>query len=236
MALVTGARRGIGAAVVRRLSDDGLSVVAVVRSIVEVPGATLVLAGDVTRDQDVSCLVLAARRDVGPIDILVNNVGGFLHPTRTADTTLEQWNEQIALNLTSAFLMCREVLPGMMERGWGRIVNVGSVVAHAPALGNAAAYVAAKAGLAGLTRQIALEAAGTGVTANVVNPGSTATEHLDDYFRASGSDPLEVASTIPLRRFATPDEIAAAVRYLVADDAGFTTGATVNVNGGVAFT
>jgi NAD(P)-dependent dehydrogenase (short-subunit alcohol dehydrogenase family) len=109
------------------------------------------------------------------------------------------------------------------------------VVAHTPALGNAAAYVAAKAGLVGLTKQIALETAGSGVTANVVNPGTIATEHLDDYLAANGGDRTLAATGIPVGRLGTPREVAAAVNYLVGDDAAYTTGTSINVNGGAAF-
>lgn len=111
--------------------------------------------------------------------------------------------------------------------------EMGSVVGRAPALGNAAAYVAAKAGVIGWTRQLALEMAGTGVTANVVNPGTTGTEHLADYLATSDRPADELTAGIPLRRLDEPREVAAAVRYLVGEDAGFTTGTSIDVNGGV---
>ncbi|WP_068321380.1 SDR family NAD(P)-dependent oxidoreductase [Janibacter terrae] len=234
VALVTGARRGIGAATVAALADAGLRVVAAVRAPTEVPGAELTVIGDVTRPGDVQRMLAEVRDHVGEIEVLVNNAGGFLRAGTTLDTPVEEWEEQLALNLTAPFLLTQAVLPGMLARGWGRIVTIGSVVAHAPARGNAAAYVAAKAGVVGWTRQLALETAGTGVTANVVNPGTTGTEHLDDYLRASDQVATDLASGIPMGRLGRPAELAAAVRYLVGDDAGFTTGISIDVNGGVA--
>lgn len=232
VALVTGARRGIGAAVVRTLADDGYRVAAVLRSPGEVPGAARTLAADVTDAEQVDRLVADTCRDLGPVDVLVHCAGGFIEATSTVETTTAAWEDQVALNLTSAFLLCRAVLPGMTQRGWGRIVTIGSVVAQAPALGNAAAYVAAKAGLVGLTRQVALEVAGTGVTANVVNPGTIATEHLAEYALANATDTDDLADRIPVGRLGTSDEIAAAIRHLVSDQAGFTTGIAFNINGG----
>ena len=198
------------------------------------PGAELTVIGDVTRPEDVQRMLAEVRDHVGEIEVLVNNAGGFLRAGTTLDTPVEEWEEQLALNLTAPFLLTQAVLPGMLARGWGRIVTIGSVVAHAPARGNAAAYVAAKAGVVGWTRQLALETAGTGVTANIVNPGTTGTEHLDDYLRASDQVATDLASGIPMGRLGRPAELAAAVRYLVGDDAGFTTGISIDVNGGVA--
>ncbi len=234
VALVTGARRGIGAAVVRALAEDGLEVAACVRRPAEVDGAACVVVGDLTDPHDVARVVAETEAALGSVDVLVNNAGGFLEAHSTVETSTEEWEEQLALNLTAPFVLTRQVVPGMVERGWGRVVTIGSVVARAPALGNAAAYVAAKAGVVGWTRQLALELAGSGVTANVVNPGTTATEHLSDYVDASGVDPGALWAGIPLGRLGEPSEIAAAVRYLVGAEAGFTTGIAIDVNGGVA--
>ncbi|WP_084349387.1 SDR family NAD(P)-dependent oxidoreductase [Janibacter limosus] len=234
VALVTGARRGIGAATVTALAEAGLQVVAAVRSPTSTPGADLTITGDVTDAGDVHRMLAEVADRLGPVDVLVNNAGGFLRPGTTLDTTKEEWEQQLALNLTAPFVMTQAVLPGMIARGWGRIVTIGSVVARAPALGNATAYVAAKAGVVGWTRQLALETAGTGVTANVVNPGTTRTEHLDDYLRDSDRAGADLAASIPMGRLGDPAEVAAAVRYLVGEDAGFTTGISIDVNGGVA--
>lgn len=234
VALVTGARRGIGAATVAALADAGLRVVAAVRAPTQVPAAELTVIGDVTRPEDVQRMIAEVRDRLGEIEVLVNNAGGFLRAGTTLDTPVEEWQEQLALNLTAPFVLTQAVLPGMLARGWGRVVTIGSVVAHSPALGNAAAYVAAKAGVVGWTRQLALETAGTGVTANVVNPGTTGTEHLEDYLDAGRLSADELAAGIPMRRLGDPHEVAAAVRYLVGEDAAFTTGISIDVNGGVA--
>ena len=185
-------------------------------------------AGDLGTDEGRAALMSAA----GQIDVLVNNAGGFLRATTTADSTEAEWEEQLRANLTLPFLLCRTVLPGMVERGWGRIVTIGSVTASAPQLGNAIGYVAAKSGLVGFTRQLAAEVAGTGVTANVVNPGTVATEHLPEYFDASQVSERDLAGRIPVGRLGRPREIAALIPYITSEDAGFLTGAVIDVNGG----
>lgn len=235
-AVVTGARRGIGAAIARVLLDEGARVVVCGRDgpvLAEQaaalgPGAST-FAGDL-RDP-------AARTRLaefaGPAGILVNNAGGFLRAATTADCSAAEWAEQLELNLTVPFELCRLFLPGMLRGGWGRIVNIGSVVAEAPQLGNSIAYVAAKAGLVGFTRQLAAEVAGSGVTANVINPGTIHTEHLADYFAASADTSAQsLAQRIPVGRLGRAEEVAALVPYLVSDAGAFTTGSVFNVNGG----
>lgn len=234
VALVTGARRGIGAATVTALAEAGLTVAACLRSPGHVDGAAMTVVGDVTEPEDVHRMVREVTEQLGDIHVLVNNAGGFLRAGTTLDTDIAEWEQLLALNLTAPFVITQALLPGMLARGWGRIVTIGSVVGRAPARGNAAAYVAAKAGVIGWTRQLALEAAGTGVTANVVNPGTTATEHLADYLDARDTTADDLSTDIPMGRLGHPREVAAAVRYLVGEDAGFTTGISIDVNGGVA--
>lgn len=239
-AIVTGARRGIGAAIAEALLETGAHVVVCGRNLDQVRATVAAFHGHgLTRAE-------AFADDLGtadgrasliesfdPIDVLVNNAGGFLRASSTTDTTELEWEEQLRVNLTLPFLLCQAVLPGMLQRGWGRIVNVGSVVATAPQRGNAIGYVAAKTGLVGFTRQLALEVAGTGVTANVLNPGTVATEHLAEYFAASTAVREQDNSLrIPMGRFGRPREIAALVPYLASDDAAFLTGAVIDVNGG----
>jgi NAD(P)-dependent dehydrogenase (short-subunit alcohol dehydrogenase family) len=171
-------------------------------------------------------------KEVGRIDVVVNNAGGFVRPSTTLNCTLADWESQISLNLTVPFQIVQAVLPQMIERGWGRIVNIGSIVASAPQLGNSIAYVAAKSGLVGLTRQLAAEVAAHGITANVINPGTIHTEHLQDYFEASGVTANDLAQRIPVGRLGTPSEVAALIPYLVSDAGAFLTGAVIDVNGG----
>lgn len=238
-AVVTGARRGIGAAIAEALLGAGARVFVCGREPGSVEESVAALrsrgfsraegfAGDLGSEAGRVALLSAA----GQVDVLVNNAGGFVRSTTTADSSETEWEEQLRANLTLPFLLCRTVLPGMVERSWGRIVNIGSVTASAPQLGNAIGYVAAKAGLVGFTRQLAAEVAGTGVTANVVNPGTVATEHLAEYFDASQVSERDLAERIPVGRLGRPREIGALIPYITSDDAGFLTGAVIDVNGG----
>jgi NAD(P)-dependent dehydrogenase (short-subunit alcohol dehydrogenase family) len=240
-AVVTGARRGIGAAIARVLLDQGVQVVMCGRDAPDLAAKAEALGPDaIPFAGDLSDPAARARlREVaGPADILVNNAGGFLRASTTADCSAREWAEQIDLNLTVPFELCRAFLPGMLERGRGRIVNIGSLVAEAPQLGNSIGYVAAKAGLVGFTRQLAAEVAGSGVTVNVINPGTIHTEHLSDYFAtmqatSPQAGPAEsLARWIPVGRLGHAEEVAALVPYLVSDSGAFTTGSVFNVNGG----
>jgi NAD(P)-dependent dehydrogenase (short-subunit alcohol dehydrogenase family) len=238
-AVVTGACRGIGAAIAAVLVDHGAHVVVCGRRTDEVDervktltssgGLAVGYAGDLSEAVHREGLLELA----GPIDILVNNAGGFLRPVTTRDSTPAEWRDQLELNLTLPFLLCQLALPGMVERRWGRIVNIGSVTASAPQVGNAIGYVAAKAGLVGFTRQLAVEVAEYGVTANVVNPGTTATEHLAEYFASTDEvTEADLARRIPVGRLGRPEEVAGVIPFLVSEVGGFTTGAVIDVTGG----
>lgn len=163
----------------------------------------------------------------GPISVLVNNAG------ITRDATLhkmsqEQWSAVIGTNLGSVFNMCRQVIPGMRERGFGRVVNISSVNGQKGQFGQAN-YAAAKAGILGFTRSLALENAGKGITVNAIAPGYSDTDMV-----ASVPDKVmtQIVGQIPVGRLGDPDDIARAVAFLVSDDASFITGATLAVNGG----
>lgn len=240
VALVTGARQGIGAAIAGALLESGATVVITGRDAGQVEqsvrrlsdeggGAVRGFVGNVADEADIARLL----REVPCIDILVNNAGGFLRAVDTLESTRDEWQQQLAVNLTGPFLICRAVLPGMIERHWGRIINIGSITASAPALGNATGYVAAKAGLIGFTRQLALEVARHGVTVNAVNPGTVATEHLRDYLSTEGAVSQDsLAASIPVGRLGRPREIAGIVPYIASDLGAFMTGAVVEINGG----
>ncbi len=240
VALVTGARQGIGAAIASALLDAGASVAitgrdaaqvaqSVRRFVEETGGNVYGFVGDVSNEADIARLL----KEIPRIDILVNNAGGFLRAVETLESTRAEWEQQLTVNLTAPFQICRAVLPGMMERGWGRIINIGSITASAPALGNAVGYVAAKAGLIGFTRQLALEVAQHGITVNAINPGTVATEHLRDYFSSPGAaSPESLAASIPVGRLGKPQEIAGIVPYVASDLGAFMTGAVVEINGG----
>jgi NAD(P)-dependent dehydrogenase (short-subunit alcohol dehydrogenase family) len=244
-AIVTGSRQGIGAAIAQALARAGHSVMICARSGPEAmaESATRLQAetgsrvasftGDLTREEDIGQLHDAAVSVFVGVDILVNNAGGFLEAPPALQTQRQDWQQQLDVNLTSPFLLSQRFLPAMIEQGWGRIVNIGSVVARSPAPGNAIGYVAAKAGLVGMSRQLALEVARTGVTVNVVHPGSIGTEHLDDYFMtAPDGTKQHLMDNIPLGRLGRAPEVAAIIPYLVSEDAAFTTGASIDVNGG----
>jgi acetoacetyl-CoA reductase len=233
LALVTGGTRGIGAAISTALADAGCTVVATHAGNTAKADAFHAETGipvygwdvaDFAACRDGVAQVVAAH---GPIDILVNNAG------ITRDATLHkmteaQWRAVIDTNLGGCFNMCHAVIEGMRARGFGRIVNIGSINGLAGQFGQAN-YAAAKAGIIGFTKSLAQESAQKGITVNVVAPGYTAT----DMVAAVPAGILEkIVAKIPVGRLAEAREIAAAVRYLVSEEAAFVTGATLSVNGG----
>jgi acetoacetyl-CoA reductase len=233
IALVTGGTRGIGHAVSLALKHAGYRVVATYHSHGDEARALSCTTGIHVERFDVAdreaCLdaVKAVERSVGPIDVLVNNAGitrdAMLHKMAGDD-----WDQVIATNLTSCFNMCRAVIGGMRERGFGRIVNIASINGQAGQFGQTN-YAAAKAGIIGFTKALALESAAKGVTVNAVAPGYVAT----DMVKAVPPDAMaKVLARIPVGRLAEPDEIARAVLFLAADDNRFMTGATLTINGG----
>jgi 3-oxoacyl-[acyl-carrier protein] reductase len=235
-ALVTGASGGIGAAIARALHGAGASV-GLSGTRVEPLEA---LAGDLGErahvlpcnlgDKDaVEALPKEAIAAMGSLDILVNNAG-ITRDQLFMRMSDDDWLDVLNVNLTSAMRLCRASVRPMMKARWGRIVNVGSVVGSTGIPGQVN-YAAAKAGLTGMTKSIAHEVATRGITANVVAPGFIATpmtEKLTDEQKAA------INGQIPTGRMGTPEEIAAAVLYLASPEAGYVTGVTLHVNGGMA--
>ncbi|HEY6066089.1 MAG TPA: 3-oxoacyl-[acyl-carrier-protein] reductase [Thermoanaerobaculia bacterium] len=238
VALVTGASRGIGEAIARRLAGEGATVLAAARSVPSLErvvaeisaagGAARAVALDVADGASIDAAVKNALAENGQIDVLVNNAG-IAEDNLILRMSREAWDRVLATNLTGAFLLTQAVVKGMVRRRYGRIVNVTSVVGL---MGNAgqANYASAKAGLIGLTKSVARELGSRNVTCNAVAPGFIATAMTDQMT----NDARETLSgQIPLQRLGTPEDVASAVAYLASDEAGYVTGTVLNVSGGL---
>jgi 3-oxoacyl-[acyl-carrier protein] reductase len=235
-ALVTGASGGIGGAIARALHRQGAKVVlaGTRRAALDALAGELgegahVATADLADPTAAEALVKAAEQAAGQLDILVNNAG-ITRDNLALRMKDEDWQVVIDVNLTAGFRLARAALRGMMKRRWGRIVGITSVVG---VTGNAgqANYAAAKAGMIGMTKSLAAEIASRGVTVNCVAPGFIATAMTD----ALGEEQRQAAArAIPAGRFGAPEDVAAAVVYLASVEAGYVTGHTLHVNGGMA--
>ncbi len=233
VALVTGGTRGIGRAISERLVKDGFKVAANYAGNDEAAGKCAEELGLKCYKWDVgdydACAegIAAITKDLGPVDVLVNNAG------ITRDATLhrmtrQQWDDVIRVDLTSAFNLCRLTIESMRERNYGRIVNISSINGQKGQVGQVN-YSAAKAGLIGFTKALAQENAKKGITVNVICPGYIDTEMV----QAVPEKVLEsIIATIPVGRLGKAEEIAACVSFLSGQDSGFITGATLTANGG----
>ena len=233
VALVTGGTRGIGEAIAVRLQEAGYKVVANYGGNDEAAAAFTERSGipaykfDVGDFDDVQAGLAKIVEEVGPVEVLVNNAGitrdGTIHKM-----DFEAWQAVIKTNLSSCFNLCRGVIDGMRERGFGRIVNIGSINGQAGQYGQVN-YAAAKSGIHGFTKAMAQEGAAKGITVNAIAPGYIATEMV----RAVPDNILEkIVAKIPVGRLGEADEIARGVLFLVEDEAGFITGSTLSINGG----
>jgi 3-oxoacyl-[acyl-carrier protein] reductase len=239
VAIVTGAGAadGIGAAVARRLVEDGASVVLGATSgrihdrAAELGDDAVGVVSDLTTEAGADALVRAATDRWGRVDILVNNAGmtsvasGWDADGDVSSLSPAQWDATIARNLTTAFLMCRAVVPVMSAAGYGRIVSVGSTTGTVNAMPGQSGYTAAKAALVGFCKALALEVVDKGVTANVVAPGYVSTGSQLDFEAAA-------AAAGPIGRSGSPAEIAACVAFLADESASFVTGAVLVADGG----
>jgi len=242
-AIVTGAARGIGAATARRLAGDGFAVAVVdldeaacagtVAAIDAAGGRALAVGADVSDGDAVAAAVARIAEELGPPTVLVNNAG-IIRDNLLFKMTEDDWDAVISVHLRGAFLMTKAVQAHMVAAGWGRIVNLSST----SALGNRgqANYAAAKAGMQGFTKTLAIELGRYGVTANAVAPGFIQTDMTRATAERIGVSFEEfvaaMAKEIPVGRGGTPEDIAGAVSYFVSDDAGFVSGQVLYVAGG----
>jgi 3-oxoacyl-[acyl-carrier protein] reductase len=235
-ALVTGATGGIGEAIARALHAQGATVGISGRNTdklnalaVDLKARVHVLPADLSKPEAVDTLVKDAETAMGQIDILVNNAG-LTRDNLSMRMKDEEWDEVIAVNMTATFKLAKAVQRGMMKRRWGRIINIASVVGVTGNPGQCN-YVASKAGMIGWSKAMAQEIASRNITVNCVAPGFIATamtEVLTDDQKA------KISATIPMGRMGGANDIAAAVAYLASEDAGYVTGLTLHVNGGMA--
>ena len=235
-ALVTGASGGIGAAIARALHGAGATVglsgtrVEPLEALAaELGERAHVLPCNLSDAEAVEALPKEAVAAMGSLDILVNNAG-ITRDNLFMRMSDEEWQSVLDVNLTSTMRLCRGALRGMMKARWGRIVNISSVVGATgnPGQGN---YAASKAGMVGMSKSLAYEVASRGITVNCVAPGfieTAMTEKLSDDQKG------KILAQIPAGRMGTPDEIAAATAFLASNDAGYLTGTTLHVNGGMA--
>lgn len=235
-ALVTGASGGIGGAVARALHERGCTVglsgrnEGKLRPLADELGERAhVLTADLGDPAAASALVKAAEEAMGRIDILVNNAG-LTRDNLSMRMKEEEWDEVLRVNLTATFRLAQAVQRGMMKRRWGRIVNIASVVGVTGNPGQCN-YVASKAGLIGWTKAMAQEVASRGITVNAVAPGFIATSMTE---ALTDEQKERINAGIPAGRMGAPGDIAAAVAYLASEEAGYVTGATLHVNGGMA--
>ena len=242
VALVTGAMGGLGTAIYQELAKAGHKVVAAYHPQFDNKDEWLkeqaaagfkdfvCVAGDVSVLEDCQKMVADAEAACGQVDILINNAG-ITRDRMFAKMEKEGWDAVIATNLTSLFNMTKQVSAKMAERGWGRIVNISSVNGVKGQMGQTN-YSAAKAGVIGFTKALAAELANKGVTVNAIAPGYVATKMV----MAIKPEILQtIVDSVPMKRLAKPEEIGFACAYLSNELSGFTTGATININGGLYY-
>lgn len=245
---VTGGGRGIGRAIAHRFARAGARVVVAARSraqvervareVEEAGGSAHFAICDVSAAESVRAAVDAAVERFGPVDILVNNAG-YVEGAPLVKLDERLWNRILAVNLTGPYLCTRAVLPGMLERRRGRIINIASIAAR-KGMAYTSAYCAAKHGVLGFTRAVALEVAQKGITVNAICPGWVETEMtnaaiqriVEKTGRSAGEARRTLEEMNPLRRFVRPEEVAAVALFLAGDDASAITGQAYNIDGG----
>lgn len=227
VAVVTGAARGLGAAICRALVDDGYQVAALdLTASAETHDGILTIECDVSDEVAVNAAINSVERQLGMPSVLVNNAG-ILAPGRIDDTSLEVWNRTLAVNLTSAFLLSKRVLPGMRAAGYGRIINVGSSAGKNGGFSTGGAYAASKAAMMCLAKSIATAERSNGITSNAVAPSMIETDMM-------GALPSKaMLDRVPVGRMGTPAEVANVVRFLASEGAAYVNGEVIDVDGGL---
>ena len=236
VALVTGAAGGMGSAIAAALSRLGAALAVNDRTAALVQplsdrlgGRSQAIGADVTNKAEVVDMVRSVAETLGPIDILVNNAG-VLRPTKIVDIAEDEWDFVVDVNLKGSFLCSQAVIPRMRERRWGRIVNLSSTAGKNVSTIGGAHYTAAKAGVLGLTRHVASEVAGDGITVNAVCPGLIDTDMTRSTITTAQADAY--AASFPIPRLGLPEEVADLVAFLVSEQAAYITGASLDITGG----
>jgi 2-hydroxycyclohexanecarboxyl-CoA dehydrogenase len=237
-AVVTGAGRGIGAAIAAALADAGANVAVwdvdsdqAAKTAATLARPSLGLGVDVTKASEVRAALIETVSTLGPVDVFVNNAGvDVIRPF--LDTDVDDWERILSVNLMGLFNCCKAVLPAMVERGRGTIINLGSEAGRVGSSGEAV-YSATKGGVIAFTKTIAREHAKHGVTVNCVCPGPTDTALLDQVAESSQKLYDSLARAIPMRRIGQPADIAGVVVFLASDAASYMTGQTLSVSGGL---
>jgi NAD(P)-dependent dehydrogenase (short-subunit alcohol dehydrogenase family) len=239
-ALITGAGSGIGAAIARRFLQADYAVAlfdlngeAAAKVVADQPvhSKWLIVQGDAAEDLQVRNSVIKITEELGPIDVLVNNVGIETNGT-VLEQSLEQWDRQMAVNLRSTFLFGKYCVPGMRAKRYGVIINIASIHAYA-SWPRCVAYDTTKSGLLGLTRAMAIDHGPEGIRVNAICPGYIRTPLLQEWFAAVGGGEEAAARVHPLRRIGEPVDVANAALFLASDDASFITAACLTVDGGL---